>query len=372
MDKDHKFGQGSVSVVGITRNFYGRPQYFLVEADEGRNSHLKIPGLRFRVRNGRSLEEIAADRFREQTGFNIDKMLGLRAVVPARSRHGVSWNFQNVFFGIVDSPVQEKNDGRMVYLSDPGQGVLGNEEYVGRFGNFSEKRKLIWANQNDRVVARTARKFLSHFNWERQDTDHYRRINCMNVTVPPEKELYNNGDLGCGLAVSSMILLYQETPYSEEKVIMVQRKGDIYPGYAGGKIETPISTESSNIDPVSCCIEEGRQEYGFEVTVKGLIGVSITPLDFHDSERQYSGLLNYSFFVVPTNPLKVAEALKNPEAYIEPKMEGYVVETLDEHRDRILRGELRSPDMILAGNRFYGMGDGEFIPLSQFVSSGSY
>ena len=367
--KDPKYAESNISIIGITRNLYGRPQYFLVNADQGRSDKLKFPGLRFQASNskGNTLEDMAKYRFEEQTGYSIDTMLGLRAIIPARSRHSTNWTFQNVFLGVVNDLTKRNNDGRSVYVSEPGQGIINDNECVIEAGNVNFSRKLVWANQNDRIVARVAKDILYHFDWERQDTEYLRRIPCLGASTKSD----NDSELGCSLAVSSMMLLYQESPDSQQKIILIKRKGDDYPGYGGGKIETPISMESKNLDPISGCAMEGSEEYGFDIQPRALLGVAITPLECSD-DSYYNAIMNYAFVAEPTNLLHVREALKNPKDHLERKMECYVVETLDEHRDRILRKELRMPDMVEIGNQFYKRSPGEKIPLTQFLSSGSY
>ena len=51
-------------------------------------------------------------------------------------------------------------------------------------------------------------------------------------------------------------------------------------------------------------------------------------------------------------------------------MERYVVESLDEHRDRVLKGELRMPDMIKIGKELYRTGPEAKPSLMHFRASG--
>ena len=99
---------------------------------------------------------------------------------------------------------------------------------------------------------------------------------------------------------------------------------------------------------------------------------AVTPLDMpgNDNAKYYNSIINYSFVAEPTNPREVENALKHPEKYLEGKMESYLVESLDEHRDRILRGHLRMPDMPYIGDQFFKTSPGDKIPLTQIVSSG--
>ena len=52
-------------------------------------------------------------------------------------------------------------------------------------------------------------------------------------------------------------------------------------------------------------------------------------------------------------------------------MAEYVVEDFDEHRDRVMKGELRMPDMMAIANEFYAGSPGSKINLSHIRASGS-
>jgi len=372
IEKSRDYGESSVTVVGITRAMYGRPQYFLVNSDSGDNRRLKFPGLRFNapLSEQQTLEDAARDRFEEQTGLTIDKMLGLRAIVPTRSRHNNQWMFRNVFLAIVNNVHMSSADGkREVYVADVGQGAFPKEEYVPLLGNSKRKVPLHWVKTDNQVIARIATEMINHFNWEAQSTEWYQRIPC--VGAPPQTRRIKR-PLGCGLAVASMMLLYQPNEDESRKIILLKRKGDKYPGYAGGKIETPKSSKSYNIDPVSCCMKEGAEEFGFSIQPRALVCCAVTPLDVprNDAGRFYNCIINYAFVAEPTNPLEVENALKNPKKHLEGKMESYVVESLDEHRDRILAKELRMPDMPLVGEQFFKTPPGVMVPLNHIIASG--
>jgi len=372
-EKNPDYGESTITVVGITREMDSRPRYFLVNCDGGKEKKLKFPGLQFRAPKSEkeTLEDCARERFREQTGLTIDKMLGLRAILPTRSRHDNQWIFRNIFFGVVnDVQHREKPDyDRKLYLAGPGLGVFPGQEYVIPFGEPGKRFPLQWVKSDNQIIARIATDVLSNFDWTSQSTDWYRQIPCVGA-VPQTST--SERVLGCGLAVSSIMLLYQPNENEKQQIILLKRKGDKYPGYAGGKVETPKSKESRNIDPVSCCAKEGAEEFGFPIVPKAMVCCAITPLEVpgNDSSRFYNSIVTYAFVAEPLNPHMVEDALKNPGSYLEKKMESYVVESLDEHRDRVRRDELRMPDMHLVGTQFFKSSPGNFIPLTQIVSSG--
>jgi hypothetical protein len=374
--RDPTYAESNITVVGITNRAYGRPQFILVNSDEGKTPSLKFVGSRFRApeTSSQTLEDMARIRFTEQTGLKIDKMLGLRTIIPTRSRHMDQWMFRNVFLGVVNDVTQDKNDGREVYIANPGQGCFPIVESVHVLGNSKKTVPLEWVKEDNMVLARVTKDILNNFNWKDYSTDWYRKIPCVGVEAQTTSDYR---PLGCGLAVASMILLYQENPHEPMKVILLKRKGDKYPGYAGGKIETLISHESENIDPISCCAQEGSQEFGFEVQPRALVSVAATALEVPEGTKQeefryYNSLVDYFFVAEPTNPHKVQEALKDPSRFLEGKMECYIVEDLDEHRDRVLRRELRMPDMIPNGEQFYSTSPGNKIPLTHIRASGNY
>ena len=377
IERKDMYGEAVITYVGFLM-IEGKPKYVLVNSDEGRNSKVKFPGLRFRATSPeKTLDDVARERFEEQTGLRVSKDLGLRAVMPTRSRHEEAWLFRNIFFGVVDDLNFGGNDGRKVYTADA-DGV--GEIYPIKGGR---KRKLNWVVDDNIVIARVANHVINHFDWGRNETNWYNRI--PTLTAEP---LTNNSDrkLGCALAISSMMLLYRPSPQSPQQIILLKRKGDKYPGYAGGKIETPegyfkqkLQSESCaqyfierrhNLDPISCCVAEGREEFGFDIQPRALVCVANTALDCPDNKRNYNGLFNYAFVAEPTNPLCVREALKNPQKHLERKMESYVVESLGEHMERVARGELRMPDMSVIGRKFFEASPGQHIPLTQFISSG--
>ena len=372
IEKSSKYSESSMTIVGYTK-LYGRPQYILVNSDSGDNEVLKFPGSRFRapINEDETLEDMAKQRFHEQTGLTLDKMLGLRAIMPTRSRHRNQWIFRNIFLGVVTDPSDFVNpDGkRKVYLADPGQGTTKKDEQVFEFGDSQKKRKLEWITPDNYKIAEIATACLNNFDWKNFETSWYGRLPC--VTAAPQTENIKR-DLGCGLGVASMMLLYQPNEYEPHQIILLQRKGDKYPGYGGGKIETPDSEKLRNIDPVSCCMQEGAEEYGIEITAAAFICCACTPINMPngDDNSYYNSLINYAFVGEPRYPHKVDEALKNPKNFLESKMEKYVVESLDEHRDRVLRGELRMPDMIKIGKEFYRTGPKEKPSLMCFRDSG--
>lgn len=365
--KNELYGESTVTIVGLTRA-YGQPNYILVEADNGQ---LKFPGLRFRAPNSETetLEDSAKARFEEQTGFTLDKMLGLRTIIPTRSRHGNQWVFRNLFYGVVNNTETRRDSDipRKVYVAKPGQGINPEGESVKELGNSSNIRSLDWVINDNQVIARTATSVLNHFDWNKQDSNWDKRIPCLGaepLTDSPERPL------GCALSVASTMVIYRPSVDEPWHIIMVKRKNDIFPGYAGGKIETPASKK--NLDPISCCIQEGAEEFGFGIQPRALIAVSITPLDVPEGKTDiyYNSIVNYSFVAEPTNPLQVQEALSNPRKFLEEKMECYVMESLDHHRDRIAKRELRMPDMVEIGREFYKTSPGNKIPLTQIRASG--
>lgn len=368
--KDKRYGESTVSVVGIVREAYGRPQFVLINSDAGTNPQLKFPGLKFRApERGKTLEDAAKARFEEQTGFKIEGV-ELKAIMPTRSRHDNEWIFRNVFAGFVnDVDDRIANDGRQAYLCSPGQGRYQSHgrspgpEFVIPFGRSKDKTPLEWVTPDNMIIARKARRMLYDFGY-------YRKIPCFSAQLQDTK---SDGELGCGLAVSSMIVVYQPSVGEPEKLILVKRKVDKYPGYAGGKIETLKTKESLNVDPISCAVEEGSEELGFKIYPRALIGCAITPLDRpYGDERVnfYNSIINYSFIAAPVNVLEVEEALRNPRNFLEEKMECYVVEDPDSHIDRLRAGEIRMPDNIVIGKHYYKTNPGDMIPLTQIVSSG--
>ena len=367
IEKDSEYAESNVTIIGLTQ-MYGRPQYVLVEA---RDNKLKFPGVKFKapISVNETLEDCAKHRFEEQTGLTIDKMLRLRAIVPTRSRESNQWMFRNVFLGVVDdSNRQTKPEkDRVVFLADPGQIYHEFDEHVSRVGNSKEKRKIEYRSPDNHIIARIAKDITRKFNWDDYSTNWHREIPCVGVKsqAPDEKR-----ELGCALAVSSMMLIYQEREEETLKIILLKRKGDKYPGYAGGKIETPKSSDSLNLDPISCCAKEGAEEYGFPIQPRVLICCAATPIDMPNPETHYNSIITYAFMAEPTNLKKVEQALKNPKDHLEGRMEEYVVETLDEHRDRILRQELRMPDIMSVGDQFFKTTPGEKISLNQIISSG--
>jgi hypothetical protein len=372
--RDDTYAESNVTIIGVTKH-YGRPQFVLVNSDEGKNSKLKFPGLRFRLQHSENatLEDMAKARFEEQTGLSI-KMLGLRNIIPTRSRHNDRWIFRNVFLGALEDYHPKIEHGREVYLADLGQGTKPREERVKRFGDTKTTAPLDWVVGDNMIVARVANSLLSNFNWDSLSTNYYSQIPCLTPSMPGSELDSLNTELGCALAVSSMFLFYQEKPSEPQKVILIQRRGDKYPGYGGGKIETLNSSDSENIDPISCCAQEGSEEFGFEVQPRALVGVAVTPVNYPKGQEtsHYNSIINYSFMAYPTNPLKVAEALRDPRSFLEGKMERYVVETLDEHRDRVSNGELRMPDMIPIGKQLYRTPPGQKINLTHIRASGNF
>jgi len=371
--KNSTYARSTVTIVGITRTAYGRPQYILVEAD---NKLLKFPGLRFRApqTSEQTLEDVAKARFEEQTGLTMDRTLGLRTIMPTRNRHNNEWIFRNIFYGVVENPENRKeNDiGRKVYVADPGQGYLSERDQVAELGNSDSRRSLDWVFPDNQVIARSATNVLNHFDWENYRSDWDHRIPCLGSSSLTDSSYR---PLGSALAVASMLLIYRPSVDDSWNIILLQKKGDQHPGYAGGKIETPASKK--NLDPISCCVQEGEEEYGFSIQPRALVGVAVTPLevpdrfdDSLDSSKFYNAIVNYAFVAEPTNPEDVACALRDPSTFLEPKMERYVVETLDEHRDRIGRRELRMPDMVEIGKQFYKTSPGSKIPLTQIRASG--
>lgn len=364
--KNPKYAEASINFVGLTKGIHGTAQYVLVNTPD-QSDKLKFPGLRFSApTNGKTLEDVAVEKFEEQTGMRISKSLGLRAIMPARSRHNQNWIFRNVFVGVVDDNYFGDNDGRDVYLVDSGDGVRNGHGVAYELRNAKNKREIDWLTSEDQIIARKTKNMVNNFDWRNLDTGYLNRIPCIGV---PAQNTHEHTEQGCALAVSSILLYYQESPDEEEKVVMLKRKGDDYPGYAGGKIETLNHKGSKNTDPVGCCIEEGEQEFGFPIQPTGLMGVACTAFD-HPSESHLNSIINYSFVARPLNIIHVKEAFQNPREYLEEKMENYVVETVREHSDRIRRGELRMPDMLEIGKIFLEGNPADRLPFTNFVDSG--
>jgi 8-oxo-dGTP pyrophosphatase MutT (NUDIX family) len=372
IEKNSSYGETGVTIIGLTNMMYGRPQYVLVDSDEGK---LKFPGLRFRapMTSEETLEDAAKSRFEEQTGLEMEKMLGLRVVMPTRSRHRNQWIFRNIFLGIVEDfrNVRKNDRNRRVYLADAGQGLRLKGDYAIPIGKSKEKRRIDWVSRDNTEVAKITTDFLHNFDWEMKDSKWYRRIPCVGARPLAGT---NERPLGCGLAVASIVLLYKPSLNKPHQVILLQRKGDNYPGYAGGKVETPDDLESRNLDPISCCAKEGAEEFGFDIQPRALICCANTALDVPngDDSKYYNGITTYAFIAEPVHPLEVKAALRNPRKHLEGKMERYVIETLDEHRDRIASGHMRMPDMVAIGEQFYRTSPGEKIPLTHFRASGAY
>lgn len=368
--KSNEYAESSITVVGITRAAYGRPQYFLVNSDEGENPKLKFPGLRFRAPRSQNdrLEDVVRERFEEQTGLPVGRDLGLLATLPTRTRHDSQWMFRSIFFVVVDdvSQIKQPDRKRKVYLANPGQGIGRKEEYVMELMHSNTKIPLEWVSKDNQIISQIAMEVLHYFDWKEYSTNWYRRLPCVPVEPLVEKP---ERPLGCGLAVASMMLIYQPNLDEQMNIILLKRKGDLYPGYGGGKIETLTTAHSLNVDPISCCLEEGAQEYGFPIQPRSLICCACTALDV-PGEGYYNSIINYAFVAEPTNWRRVEDALQHPDHYLEGKMESYVLESLDEHRDRISRKELRMPDMSAIGEQFYSTTPGEKISLNHFRSSG--
>lgn len=372
IEKNSGYAESAITIVGITRSAYDRPQYILTNSDEGKNSMLKFPGLRFRapISKKQSLEDVAKERFEEQTGLNVAKMLGLRTIVPTRARENEQWIFRNVFFAFIEKVNQHKSpDGeRKIYLADPGQSTSNRLDYIIELGHADKNVPLHWVSSDNITIARIATNIIHHFNWDNYSTSWYRSIPCVGVDPLTESA---DRPLGCGLAVASIMLFYQPSVNEKNKIILLKRKGDKHPGYAGGKIETLTTAHSLNVDPISCCSEEGAQEYGFPIQPRAIICCACTALDASNPHSNYNSIINYAFVAEPTNLKKVAEALKNPASHLEGMMESYVVEDLDEHQDRVRRGELRMPDMVSIGEKFFSTTPGEKIPLTHVLPSGN-
>ena len=372
IEKKANVAESNVTYVGIT-NFYGRPQFVLVDSEEGKNLKMKFPGLRFRAPiNGKSLEDSAIERFEQQTGLKIRESLGLRFISPTRAVGSLQGNFRNVFYGLVDNASINdfKTDGRNVYVMDVGNRRLQrNQIYF--LGDSGKKRDIEWITQDNEFILRNSEGFMNKFDFNKLDSDWFRKIPC--PAVPALKSDYEV-PLGCGMAVSSMILIRHKHPYGEINIVQVHLKDDEFPGYAGGKVERLVSKDSRNLDPVSCCIEEGIQEFGFPIRPSALVCVSSTGLDVPkgDSERYYNSIVNYTFLAEAINSDELEDALKNPKNYLKGKHESYVVETEMEHRDRIRRKEMRMPNMVCAGEIYFEGTPGTRVPLTQIVSSGIF
>lgn len=372
IEKELHIAESSITYVAIT-NYYGRTQFILVDSDMGKNPKMKFPGLKFKAPiNGKTLEDAAIERFEEQTGLTIRESLGLRFISPTRSADSLQRNFRNIFYGIVDnvSVNDFRTDGRNVYVVDVGNGhsPIG-QAYL--LGDSNRKRNIEWLTQDNEFIRRNSEEFLSRFDHRSLDSDWFKKIPC--PAVPALKADYET-PLGCAMAVSSMILVWHKPPYGERHIVLLKLKDDEHPGYAGGKIERLISKDSKNIDPVSCCIEEGIEEYGFEVVPRALVCVSSTGLDVpkKDGDNYFNSIINYTFIVEPKNSDDLAHALSNPGEYLKGKHEAYFVESEEAHRDRIRRKEIRMPNMVNAGECYFGGSPGMRIPLTQIVSSGIF
>lgn len=379
IEKNQRYAESNIAVIGITKEIYGRPQFFLVNSDGGENPKLKFPGSRFRapISEKETLEDVAKNRFEEQTGLRIEKMLGLRAILSTRGRNDKQWGFRNIFLGVVKSPkrFQEPDGNRKTYVAEPGQGIERRKEKVSLFGDSRKKISLDWVSQDNRTIARITKQILNNFDWQNFSTNYYKKIPIVPVEpqVPTTYHFDHISPLSCGLAIAGMMVLYQPSSYSDQKIILVKRKVDKFPGFAGGKIET-IDESSLNLDPISCCMKEGAEEFGFEITPRALICVATTPLYIPQGKKPskyYNTLINYAFIAEPRNPLNTKKALETKK-FLEEKMESYVVLSLDEFRDRVEANQLRMPDMHPIGRQFYKTPPSEKIPLTQIISSGVY
>jgi len=359
--KKTKYAEGTVSIVGITKH-YGELQLVVVDSDLGTNPRIKFPGLKFRAFDGKTLEESASARFEEQTGFEIENVQ-LKLVMPTRSRHDAQWIFRNIFFGnVADLGKRKKNDGRGVYLAYPGSGTFSAKPHITPLDKPDLRVPANWVSKDNILIAREAQQYA-------HTPGRFRQIPCMSAMI---KDTYSDKELGCALGVASMIVLYQPSPSKEQKVILIKRKGDEYPGLPGGKIETQKGPKSLNVDPVSCCVAEGSEELNFRVLPRALIGCAITPLSrpFSDERRAYyNAIINYAFVVRPVNTKEVERALKHPK--LEEKMEGYVVYSLKEFRREIDAGRLRMPDNMPIGKKFFETNPGDYINLEQIIWGGA-
>ena len=266
------------------------------------------------------------------------------------------------------SPRGKTDIGRSVYLADPGRGVRHEDVEVFRAGDAGKVIRIPWVVSDNRDVAKIATDMLGRFDWKHMETDWYRRIPCVGA-----EPLTTSGErpLGCGLAVASMILMYKPRVGEDFQVIHVKRKCDEFPGYAGGKIETPHEGEGLNLDPISCCMAEGEQELGFKVRPTGIICCAHTALDVPSdkTDKHYVGLDNLAFVAAPINLRHAEQALKTPR--LEERMECYTVESVYEFRERVDAGKLRMPDMASIGREFFRTPPGEKISLTQIRDSGA-
>ncbi|PIO08542.1 hypothetical protein COU59_01385 [Candidatus Pacearchaeota archaeon CG10_big_fil_rev_8_21_14_0_10_34_12] len=368
IEKSPKISDSNITFIGLANEIYGRPQYVLVNPSD--SNDLKFPGLRFKSPSvGETLEDVAIKRFQEQTGLKVTKSLGLRSIISGKGRHDNSRLFRNVFLGVVDGTlVKNEFDGlRKIYVADAGSENGRGIAY--ELGSSQNHVDIKWATPEDHTIAELATDCLSNFDWVEKDTSWVKRIPCVGVKSPFTDNLNDNA--GCGMAVANMMVVFHPNPKDKLHFLMVRRKGDDYPGYAGGKVESQRDINSQNLDPISCCIREGAEEFGFGVMPLGLIGVACTPLEF-PSEKYYNSIITYSFIARPINLLEVREAMRNPRSHLEGKMEAYVLEDLMVHRDRVNRGELRMPDMVEFGKMFFRGKPGERIPLTQIIDSGVY
>lgn len=382
--KSMRYGQSSVTVVGLTHH-YGNPQYLLVNSDGG--DKVKFPGLRFRGgKAGQSLEDVAYERFYEQTGLNI-RGLGLRTIMPTRSRHtevgedgseGNPWIFRYVFFGVLGnlSHRDVKYLDRRLFVANVGRGATTAGIEAREVGHSKTKLDLEYLSPDNAEVAKVGTGLAQHLNGDRTDTSWYRKIPCVGVSQPLTD--IDHRPLGCGLSVASMILTYRERVGSKLKVILLEKKQDeahlTLPGYPGGKIETPDALSGEcNIDPISCCMAEGAQELGFTVRATSIICCAHTPLHIPEGssgEDYFVSLDNVAFTAEPMDPRIVADALRNPSRYLEKKMKGYVVLGMEEFRDIVDRGELRTPDMPAIGEEYFRTGPGEKPNLAHIRTTG--
>ncbi|MBI2042840.1 hypothetical protein HYT25_00435 [Candidatus Pacearchaeota archaeon] len=369
IEKSENYAESNIAYIGLTRR-YGKSQYILVDSDEGKNPKLKFPGSRFRAPlSGKTLEDVAMERFEEQTGLEISQSLGLRTILPARSRHTGQWVFRNVFVGIIDDEgdLMKRNDGRKVYVVDAGNGQKNGQGFAYKIGDVEKRIPIRYVTEENQLIARTAKNILDNFDWKERETEWLRKIPVLES--PPQTDS-DSRELGCALAVSSIFLTYRPSPDKETHIILLKRKGDMYPGYGGGKIETLKNLNSKNLSPISCCVEEGKEEYGFDIQPLGLLGIACTPIDM-PSQNHFNGIINYTFIAEPRNPLELEEALKKPKKYLESNMECYVIEGMSKFRDRIREKRLRMPDMSRIGKEFFKGTPGSRIPLTQIFGTGT-
>ncbi len=353
--------QGGISVIPFHRiRKHGVPdQYRLILMESATEGKMRFPGGRYWTPTGGiTLEDAAIRRFEETTGLEVAVNHGLRVMGPSRNVRNARWMFRNIVFLEVDDLETKKKtpEGRSLYLANPG---IGNGSTTVRPFDKKKDISLDLLRKDDKAVAKVAYHQITR--WA-EGSEWYKRIPVLKV---PGIDGETREDLGYGLPVASIVLLYQ--PDDDQRVILLKRIKDKHPGFAGGKIEIPDT--GRNIDPITCCAQEGAEEFGFGIIAKSLIGVAITPLKVPKGEPidgYFHSLITYAFLAEPEKAADVRLALDSPKNFLgEKKFEGYEVMSYDQIREAAANDLLRMPDNAAIVDEFFRTGPGEKINLNQ-------